>query len=90
MSIQSTVEIPRFLAISRIAEIDELANQRDYYKIVMLSHEPDYDVKLFMEDSAAERTENDLSKFSNKMLEDIMDTPFYRFSMFENYNIHDI
>jgi hypothetical protein len=33
--------------------------------------------------------EGELSKWTDKMLEDKMDEPFYRFSMFDNYLIKD-
>jgi len=89
MGIKSTRDITREHAIERIIEIGSLLTLGSYVEIESNSFEDDSycgTLKEFVEywepiDLIAVHT------WTNKMLEDYMDTPFFRHSMFENYLI---
>ncbi len=83
LGIQSTVHISRSDAIRRITEIQNLALQKDYLGIEDITYEPDNDIKKFVMNFESA----DVTKWTNSMLEELMDTPFFRFSMFDNYSI---
>ena len=83
MGIQSTQVISRDDAIQRIAEIQRLVAAQDYQGIEQLSFEPDGDVAEFVKSAVIQTTE----RWSDKMLENLMDTPFFRKSMFDNYTV---
>lgn len=83
MSIKSTRTITRETAISRINEILSLVNDQDYQEIESVTSESDYNIFDFVNKGYY----FNVSKWTNQMLEDQMDLPFYRFSMFENYII---
>lgn len=95
MSIKSTQDITRQKAINRIIEISSLAKDRNFYKLEKITNESGGDTSFsnFIREynwynSFYDYSDMDtLNKFTNATLEDIMDSPFYRFSMFENYII---
>lgn len=86
MSIQSTRTITRETAIFRINEIKSLVAEQDYKGIEATTFEPDYNICDFV-NRGAELC--NLSKWTDRMPEDQIDAPFYRFSMFDNYRIGD-
>ena len=86
MSIQSTRHISRDSAISRINEIAKLAVNKDYREIESITSEGGCDLRTFVDNF---KPIGDVSKWTNRMLEDYIDAPFYRFSMFDNYFIND-
>jgi hypothetical protein len=86
MSIQSTKIITREKALARIKEILVIKILRDYKKLEDTSFDPDYSILNFMDTSLPHDVIN-LNNFTDDMLENIMDEPFYRFSMFDNYII---
>lgn len=87
MSIQSTVTISRQVAIDRITEITELVRQKNYRGVEQKTNEPDYDLENFV--NTGIDSEISCQHWTNRMLEDMMDQPFYRFSMFDNYFVED-
>lgn len=88
MSIKSTKHIARQVAIDRIKLIQQLVIDKDYQELEQKVFEPDYTVQQFIDKH--ELTDIfDIDKWTNKMLEDLMDEPFYRESMFDNYLIED-
>lgn len=84
MSVQSTVDISREDAIDRIKKIHFLASEKDYVGIARLSYEPDADIQSFVNDL---KNIDDIEKWTDRMIEDVIDLPFYRKSMFDNYSV---
>lgn len=89
MSIKSTSDISRNQAIERIRFIYALAVDRNYRAIAAFSFEPNYRVSDFVETIDEIVDIDNLDSFTNKMLEGIVDTPFFRKSMFDNYIVID-
>lgn len=87
MGIKSTQEISRENAIDRIKKIYDLVQESDYQAIQETTNEDGDSVQEFVlkyRNSSLIDIEN-IDKFTNEMLEDIMDRPFFRYSMFDNY-----
>lgn len=87
MSIQTTQTITQEIAVSRINRIKSLVIEQDYKGIENTTFESDYSISKFVGKGVVL---TDLSKCTNSMLEEQMDQPFYRFSMFDNYQIGEI
>lgn len=87
MSIQSTRTIMRKTAIDRINEIKSLIAAQDYKGIESTTCEPGRSIYDFVQQGAELC---DLIKWTDTMLEEQMDAPFYRFSLFDNYRIDEI
>lgn len=87
MGIKSTRDITRATAIDRIYEITSIILRKDYRELEAKTHDPDYDLKEFIDSGI--QYPYVIDKYTNRMLEDIMDCPFYRFSMFDNYCIKE-
>ena len=91
MGIRSTRRISRDLATRRILEVNLLISQRDYRGLENCSGEYDYNIKEFVDGTVVDEvTSSGLSKWTDTMIADKMDEPFFRFSMFDNYLIEDI
>ena len=92
MGIQSTVTITRDVAIKRIREIIELVKAMNYREIENITFEDSYSVSEFVfrirEDFLIQNTDQ-VDMWTNKMLESVMDMPFFRRSMFNNYWVVD-
>ena len=86
MGIQSTVDITRDQAIDRIIKISGLIKTKNYKGLLEESSEPDYKLKEFV-DSWNPIDLTNINNWTDEMLEDCMDKPFFRFSIFENYII---
>lgn len=86
MSIKSTRKISREDAIYRIGEVADAVRDKDYRWLESISSEHEYDVETFVD---SHTPPGDVSKWTNKMLENLMDTQFYRYSMFDNYFVVD-
>lgn len=86
MSIKTTLDIKREDAIERINKITALILCKNYREIEELSYEPYYHVQHFV-DSGVTYDISNIEKWTNRMLEDVMDRPFYRYSMFDNYYV---
>ena len=90
MGIRSTRRISRDLATRRILEVNLLISQRDYRGLENCSGEYDYNIKEFVDGTVVDEvTSSGLSKWTDTMIADKMDEPFFRFSMFDNYLIED-
>lgn len=85
MGIKSTMEISRKDTISRITEIQRLVANHNFYEVESITYEPEHDIREFFNSMVL----FDVSKWTNTMLEDLLDTPFFRFSMFDNYIVID-
>lgn len=85
MSIKSTMRISRKDAINRIVEIQELVANNNFQAVESITYETECDIKEFFNSGAL----FDISKWTNTMLGNLLDTPFFRFSMFENYMVFD-
>ena len=86
MSIKSTQNITRAEAINRIRQIVILVYECNYKAIADVSYEPDHNVWNFV-NNFTHRDYASLDKWSDRMLEEVMDEPFFRYSMFDNYLI---
>ncbi len=101
MGIESTAYITREEAIDRIREIANLiSSARLGYRVMRVdvgeeeicreieedSGEYDYDVQEFVDDWEPIDTSG-LENWTDEMLGDYMDKPFFRYSMFSNYLI---
>lgn len=84
MSIKTTQYITRQDAIDRIIKITLLVKDRNFYELEKITNENDTTFSEFIQDH-----DDTLNKFRNATLCDIMDSPFYRFSMFDNYEIKE-
>ena len=86
MGIQSTQHISRNNAVDRAINIARLIQDKDYKKLDEVIFEPDYDIKNFI-DNGLSFNISDIHKWTDKMIEDLLDEPFFRYSMFDNYLI---
>jgi hypothetical protein len=86
MSIQSTQQITREEVIERLISINILALQKEYKAIEEASFEPDLQVENYIDDLAALDITHSY-KWTNKMLEAKMDEPYFKHSIFDNYQI---
>lgn len=90
MSIKSTVNISRQWAIDRILEVTQLINTENYLGLEKISSESDYDIEDFiLMKKLTVYNCDQLSKWTNSMLEKLLDKPFYRESKFSNYLINE-
>ena len=89
MSIQSTVYITREHAIDRITDMARLFISKDYRQIQAKSFDPDFDIKEFVYCWDL-RDVDSLKNWTDEMLGDYMDLPFFRHSMFDNYLIREV
>ena len=88
MSIQSTAYITREHAIDRITDMAEMFISQNYRKIQAESFDPDIDIHEFVDNWEPSDVDN-LENWTDEMLGDYMDNPFFRHSMFNNYLIED-
>ena len=87
MSIKSTQYITRESAVERIKKINDLVLNKDFRELERVSSEhSDYRIDFVLQDLTFPDIEH-IEKWTNRMLEDVMDNPVYRFSMFDNYLI---
>jgi hypothetical protein len=92
MSIKSTIRISRQDAINRIKLINKLILQLNYHKIEQESSEDSISIERWVNDYydvLLSKKQVDVNMYSNSMLADIMDLPFYRTSIFNNYIIEN-
>ncbi len=92
MGIKSTQYITRDSCIRRIKKIDYLIFHRKYRDIEQTTSEYDYNLQDWVNETRPlllQEQEGDLEDWTDEMLEDKMDEPFYRFSMFDNYLISE-
>ena len=86
MGIQSTMDITRAQALERIEQKDRLALMAEFMEIEGTTNET-HGLQDFVYNYRQDHI--NLHKYTDTMLEDIMDLPFYRYSMFDNYKIED-
>ncbi len=84
MGIQSTRDISRDDAIDRIKNVCNLITEKNYLDLKNCSFEPDYNVQKFIDSFILIEITN-IGQWTNEMLEDFLDRPYFRFSMFDNY-----
>ena len=87
MGIKSTVRILRNDAIERIKNVDYLILKKRYRDLEECTSEHDYDIRNYVDSYNVNYSDVDLTQWTDTMLEDKMDEPFYRYSMFNNYLI---
>ena len=90
MSIKSTVDISRECAIERILYVSYLVIHKKYKDIESNCFESDGSLSDFV---MSERDNSDkyiieINSYTNQMIEDIIDEPFFRLSMFDNYLLY--
>ena len=91
MGIQTTIEISREQATARINNILVLVKGRNYKALEEITQEPDYNLQKFVDrESCPNLPIICTHHWANSMLEDKLDTPFFRFSLFENYIVTGI
>lgn len=87
MGIRSTRNISRDFAIQRILEVNFLLEERDYRALEDIICE-DGSVKYFIDnEQPLDINPDELERWTDTMLEDKIDEPFWRLSMFDNYLI---
>lgn len=86
MSIESTRDITRKNAIERIQEVTELILECNYKKLEEVSNESDYRVDKWLHSTEAVDI-SAIDKWTDRMIEDLLDQLYYRYSMFDNYLI---
>ena len=86
MGIQSTSYITREQAISRIKEIATLLKEQNYREVKSRSFDPHVNMLEFVENWKPINVFG-LDNWTDEMLGDYMDYPFFRHSMFDNYLI---
>lgn len=90
MGIQSTVDIRRDQAIYRIQTIVSLCIDNNAMALVGCTYEEDHNIRNFIKGVVDNRTcYNNLDDMLNCELEDILDKPYFRRTMFDNYNVID-
>jgi hypothetical protein len=89
MGIQSTQDITRKTAIERIKDVDKCIKEKDYRRLEAISSEHDHALIRKFIDNPPDCYNSIIDKYTNQMLEDIIDLPFYRFSLFDNYSVMD-
>ena len=88
MGIQSTQDITRDEAIDRIETVCGLILEQNYLGLENCSFEPDYDIQKFIDNWQIMNIPiniTNIANWTNKMLEDVLDQPYFRKSMFDNY-----
>ena len=85
MSIKSTKEVTRDWAIERIKLIYDICNRQEYRELEAVSREGDYSIQEVIYRNHFYISSID--SWTNTMLEDKLDEPFFRESIFDNYII---
>jgi hypothetical protein len=94
MGIQSTQDVTREQVIRRLKEVAPVIISRDYRELESLGGSEDRSVEGMINDDdeqvlARRIMREDLLMWTDSMLENVMDSPFYRFSLFDNYLIRE-
>jgi hypothetical protein len=84
MSIKSTSTITRDSAIARIKIVVQCIESKNYRFLEEHSFEDNYNTQKFI-DQGTKVDISHIDNWSRRMLEETMDCPFYRNSMFDNY-----
>ena len=86
MGIKSTRFITRDAAIDRIREITYMVTHKRFRDLEEISSESGINIEKFVNDGVSFDIKNIL-QWTDNMLSNQMDIPFYRHSMFNNYYI---
>ncbi len=89
MSIQSTVSVSREWAMYRIRFVSMLVALKDWSGIEQNSFEPDSEPADYFSEVGNISLEN-LDNWTNSMLEQVMDQPYFRQSVFDNYSVENL
>jgi len=92
MGVESTNYISRENAIERILFIADLISNDKYRTLEQNTSEEETDlVAVFLNKSfyANIYLETDMTEYTNTMIEEIIDSSFYRHSMYNNYSINE-
>lgn len=85
----NTQHISKLLAISRILEVQRLITSTNDIRILRQKlFEPTYNLELFVK-NYINIPEIDLLEYNDIELEKIISSPFFRWSIFEDYKIKD-
>jgi hypothetical protein len=88
MGIRSTQYVSREQAIERIVLIDSLATEKRYRTLESETFDTDHDLNEFVDEYVPQSyTADMLEEWTNTMLTDKLDKPFFRTTMFDNYLI---
>ena len=87
MSIQSTKTVTREWAIWRIRHVMEQKKDSNYRVIENITYEPYGNIREFVASPVPDI--EDIEKWTNGMLEELIDEPFFRESLFDNYDVVD-
>ncbi len=87
MSIKTTRHVTRDWVIKRLQLVCSIANERDYLELEKNSFERENDIESFINNFYVK--DYRFYKYTNGMLEKLIDKPFFRESMFDNYIIQD-
>lgn len=85
MGCQQTVQITREKAIARIKEINALIADDDYLGVEQITNEHEASILDFVDNTEPKS----VTKWTNSMIEGLLNQPFYRWSMFDNYWVVD-
>lgn len=85
MGVQSTINITREDAIARVEKVVQRINDENYRAIEIDASE--HEVNWTRSEFIHHLNHRYIDKFTNRMLEDMMDLPYFRYSMYENYCI---
>lgn len=86
MGIRSTRYLDRSVAENRILEIDALLANKMFKDLDGATYEYDYNLEDFVKtNEPLFITREAIDHWTDTMIEDQLDKPFYRFSMFDNY-----
>lgn len=88
MGILFTRDISRKDAINRILFINDCCLEKDYIGLEKATFETDENLKNFV-DTYKELDLSNIDKWTNYMLEEMLDLPFFRKSTFDNYVIRE-
>ena len=88
MSIMCTQRITQQAAIDRIKLVHDLISVKAYRSLEAVSNEPHVEIWCFVDTFEPIDVDN-LSQWTNTMLADLMDCPFFRYNYNENYEVHD-
>lgn len=89
MGIKTTLHISRRVAIERITKVYNYVQDEDYLAIEKNSSEESDNIEKFVEATKDNVEIDNIHKFTNSMLEEIMDKPYFRNSYFDNYLIEN-
>lgn len=92
MGIKSTKDVSRDWALGRIEKIRELALNCDYAAIEEITCDPHYTLDEEQMLQLTKITEGIMQmsgRCTNRILGNVLDKPFIRESMFDNYLVHD-